>query len=307
MFDLGQLRCFVAVAEELHFGRAAARLNMTQPPLSRQIQVLEHILEVKVLERTSRSVKLTPAGRNFLPEAKYILNLSESAAQVVRRIAAGKSGSIKIGFTASTAYSYLPKLITVCRKKLPDIDFSLHEMVSGEQFEALAEGQIDVGLLRPPVARPEFASKRVASDTLLAAVPDGHPLAAAKAIAMKDFDGQPFVMYSAYESRFFYDLLVAQFSKADILPRYVQHISQIHSVLALVRAGLGLAIVPSSAASLNFSGVTLRPLRLADPAPVELYLAWRRDHANPLIHSIIEIASTIAPKPAAKAAARKGT
>ncbi len=154
MFDLGQLRCFVAVAEELHFGRSAARLNMTQPPLSRQIQVLEHILEVKVLERTSRSVKLTPAGRNFLPQAKHILNLSESAAQVVRRIAAGKSGSIKIGFTASTAYSYLPKLITVCRKKLPDIEGALRDMVSGDQYKALTEGQNDVGLQRPPIPRP---------------------------------------------------------------------------------------------------------------------------------------------------------
>src|ERR1700756_2427440 len=171
MFDLNQLRCFVAVAEELHFGRAAARLNMTQPPLSRQIQVLEHIIDAPLLERTSRSVKLTPAGRSFLPEARRFLKLAESASQVARRIALGKTGSLKIGYTAAAAYGYLPELIGACRQRLPDVDFSLKEMVSGEQPEALATGQIDPGLLRPPVGRPEFATKRVLAEPLLAAIP----------------------------------------------------------------------------------------------------------------------------------------
>jgi DNA-binding transcriptional LysR family regulator len=114
MFDLNQLRCFVTVAEELHFGRAAVRLNMTQPPLSRQIQVLEHIIDAPLLERTSRSVRLTPAGRSFLPEARRILKLAESASQVARRIAMGKTGSLKIGYTAAAAYGFLPELIAAC-------------------------------------------------------------------------------------------------------------------------------------------------------------------------------------------------
>ena len=113
MFDLNQLRCFVTVAEELHFGRAAARLNMTQPPLSRQIQVLEHIIDAPLLERTSRSVRLTPAGRSFLPEARRILKLAESASQVARRIALGKIGSLKIGYTAAASYGFLPDNITM--------------------------------------------------------------------------------------------------------------------------------------------------------------------------------------------------
>lgn len=141
MFDLNQLRCFVTVAEELHFGRAAARLNMTQPPLSRQIQVLEHIIDAPLLERTSRSVRLTPAGRSFLPEARRILKLAESASQVARRIALGKSGSLKIGFTAAAAYGFLPELVAACRAKLPEVDFSLKEMVSGDQFEALTRAR----------------------------------------------------------------------------------------------------------------------------------------------------------------------
>jgi len=294
MFDLNQLRCFVAVAEELHFGRAAARLNMTQPPLSRQIQVLEHIIDAPLLERTSRSVRLTPAGRSFLPEAKRILKLAETASQVARRIALGKTGSLKIGYTAAAAYGYLPELIGACRQRLPDVDFSLKEMVSGEQLEALATGQIEVGLLRPPVGRPEFATKRVLAEPLLAAIPKKHALASREMLSIKDFDSQPFVMYSPHESRYFHDLLVALFTQADVLPRYVQHLGQIHSILAMVRAGLGVSIVPAAAANLKIADVRLRPLKLRIPAPVELFMVWRRDHENPLLPPLIEIAGELA-------------
>ena len=294
MFDLSQLRCFVAVAEELHFGRAAARLNMTQPPLSRQIQVLEHIIDAPLLERTSRSVRLTPAGRSFLPEARRILKLAESASQVARRIALGKTGSLKIGFTAAAAYGFLPELIAACRARLPEVDFSLKEMVSGDQLEALASGQIDAGLLRPPIARPELLTRRVVAEPLLAAIPEKHPLASVEVVSIQDFDGQPFVMYSPYESRYFHDLLVAQFARAQILPRYVQHLSQIHSILAMVRAGLGAAIVPAAAASFEIANVKLRPLKLPAHTSVELFLAWRRDHENPLLPSLIEIADGLA-------------
>jgi DNA-binding transcriptional LysR family regulator len=293
MFDLNQLRCFVTVAEELHFGRAAARLNMTQPPLSRQIQVLEHIVDAPLLERTSRSVRLTPAGRSFLPEARRILKLAESASQVARRIAMGKTGSLKLGYTAAAAYGYLPELIAACRARLPEVDFSLKEMVSGDQLEALTSGQIDAGLLRPPIGRPELATRRVLAEPLLAAIPRKHPLASAATLSIKDFDGQPFVMYSPYESRYFHDLLVALFTHADILPRYVQHLGQIHSILAMVRAGLGAAIVPAAAASLRIADVKLRPLKLRSPTPVELFLVWRRDCENPLLPSLIEIASEL--------------
>jgi len=294
MFDLSQLRCFVAVAEELHFGRAAARLNMTQPPLSRQIQVLEHIIDAPLLERTSRSVRLTPAGRSFLPEARRILKLAESASQVARRIALGKTGSLKIGFTAAAAYGFLPEVIAACRARLPEVDFSLKEMVSGDQLEALASGQIDAGLLRPPIARPEFLTRRVMAEPLLAAIPEQHPLASAETVSIGDFDGEPFVMYSPYESRYFHDLLVAQFARAQILPRYVQHLSQIHSILAMVRAGLGAAIVPAAAASFEIANVRLKPLELPARTSVELFLVWRRDDENPLLPSLVEIASGLA-------------
>ena len=148
MFELSQVRCFVAVAEELHFGRAAARLNMTQPPLSRQIQILERILGVKLLQRGNRLVRLTPAGQSFLTEARLILKLTESAALLARRVAEGKAGSVNIGFTAASSYSYVPELVAACRQQLPDVELILKEMVSGDQLKRLGAGEIDIGLLR---------------------------------------------------------------------------------------------------------------------------------------------------------------
>ncbi len=294
MFDIMQLRCFVAVAEELHFGRAAARLNMTQPPLSRQIQVLERIIDAPLLERTSRAVRLTPAGRSFLPEAKRILKLAASASSTAKRIAAGKTGGIKIGFTAGGAYSFLPQLVTAMRRRVPEVDLSLKEMVSVDQIEALGSGEIDVGLLRPPVGRPELEALRVVAEPLVAAVPAGHPLASRPSLALSDLDGQPFIMYAPYESRYFYDLLVSEFARAKVLPRYVQHLSQIHSILSLVRAGLGLAMVPETADGLRMEGVLLRPLRIKAPRPVEMFLAWRRDGDNPLLPTVVEVGREIA-------------
>src|SRR5215469_1196259 len=294
MFDLSQLRCFVAVAEELHFGRAAARLHMTQPPLSRQIKILEHSLDAELFVRTSRAVRLTPAGRSFLPEAKHLLKLAESAALVAKSIAAGKVGSIKIGFTGGAAQSFLPTLVTECRSLLPEVELLLKEMVSGDQIDALESGLVDVGFLRPPVARANLNSLPVFTEPLIAAVPKGHRLARHKEILIKELDGEPFITYAPFEARYFYDLLASQFAKAKILPRYVQHLSQIHSILALVGAGLGLALIPESAGMPHTEHVALRPIRLTPARPVELHMAWRRNDENPLLPGFLTIARGLA-------------
>ena len=197
------------MAEELHFGRAALRLNMTQPPLSRQIQGLEHQVGAQLLERTSRSVKLTPAGRSFLTEARGILRLAERASLVARRIATGKSGSLKIGYTAASAYAFLPDLIAACRRQIADIDLSLSEMVTGQQLDALTAGQLDVGFMRPPIQRPELQSRHVASEELLLALPARHALTRKKVIDIRDVHDQPFIMYASLESRYFFDLVTS--------------------------------------------------------------------------------------------------
>jgi DNA-binding transcriptional LysR family regulator len=288
--ELHQLRCFVAVAEELHFGRAATRLNMTQPPLSRQIQLLEHALRVSLFTRNSRNVHLTPAGQVFLADARKLLRLSEAATQHARRIAAGQAGRLRIGFTAASAYRFLPTLITALRARLPGVDLILEEMVSGEQFEAFASGQIDAGLLRPPITQPGVASLQVDAEPLLVALPGRHPLARQTRLSLDDLDGQDFVMYDAHGSKYFHDLLVMLFTAANVQPHIVQQLGQIHSMLSLVRAGLGVALVPAAAAALRYHDVRFRPLDLARPTSVELFLAWRTVGENPLLSDLIEVA-----------------
>lgn len=294
MFELSQLRCFVAVAEELHFGRAAARLNMTQPPLSRQIQILERVLDVVLLERSNRTVRLTPAGQSFLAEARRLLKLAESAALLAKRVANGKAGSINIGFTATSAYSYVPQLVAACRRELPDVEVSLKEMVSGDQLKRLDSGEIDIGLLRPPIPRGGLSAFRVTAEPLIAAVPSGHRLARRQTIALADLAAEPFIMYAPYEARYFHDLLVELFSRAGLVPNHVQHLAQIHSILAMVHSGVGVALVPEAAVNLHFSGVALRPVDLPRQRPAELFFVSREDNDNPLVPIIAALARELA-------------
>ena len=289
MFELSQLRCFVAAAEELHVGRAAQRLNMTQPPLSRQIQLLERILGVTLLDRTSRSVRLTPAGRAFLLEARRILRLADNAALATRRIASGKAGSVAIGFTAASGYGFLPTLITRARAQLPNYDLVLQEMVTRDQVEALLTGRIDVGLLRPPIERQEFGAVRVVQEPLVGALPAGDPRLSRSRLTLQDFDGQPLIMYSPGGAQYFYDLLRTLFDQVGVSPIHVQHMSQIHSMLALVRAGLGAAVVPEAATYLHFDDVYFRPVDTDPERPVELHLVWRKDNDNPALEGFLEL------------------
>ncbi|MDB5469222.1 MAG: LysR family transcriptional regulator [Caulobacter sp.] len=289
MFELSQLRCFVAVAEELHFGRAAQRLNMTQPPLSRQVQLLERILGVLLLDRTSRSVRLTPAGRAFLIEARRIMRLAETAALATRRIASGDAGRVAIGFTAASGYSFLPRLVDIGRSRLPNVDLALREMVTGEQIEALLTGRIDLGLIRPPLNRPEFDKIRVMTEPLVAALPSGDPRLAKATLELSDFHAKPLVMYAPEGAGYFYGMLTGMFDSAGVSPQYVQHMSQIHSMLALVHARIGAAVVPAAAMRLHFEDVEFRPLDITPAQPVELFVAWRRDNDNPSLKPLLAL------------------
>jgi DNA-binding transcriptional LysR family regulator len=262
---------------------------MTQPPLSRQIQVLERILDVTLLERTSRSVRLTPTGRSFLPEAQRVIHAAEAAATLAQRVESGKSGALRVAFTAASAYSFVPLLITACRSALPDVELSLSEMVTRDQIEGLLSGHLDIGFLRPPVARAELECTRVQAEPLLVAVPDVHRFATYKSVPLKELDGEPFVMYGVSEARYFHDLLVSLFSSAKVLPHYVHYLTQIHTILALVKAGLGITIVPASAGNLRYKGVTMLPLRLRKPNQVELFAVWRRDDRNPILSRIRQV------------------
>jgi DNA-binding transcriptional LysR family regulator len=282
MFEFNQLRCFLAVAEDLHFGRAALRLNMTQPPLSRQIQSLEQELGVTLFERSSRSVRLTPAGRTFLPEARQMLRLAEIAAVSAKRVARGEAGAVTLGFTAGSSYAFLPRLVGLAMAEMPDVDLLLREMTTAVQMEALAAGRLDAGLVRLPVDRRGIELACVMREPLVLAAPEHHPLAVSNNTPrLRDLDREPLIMYSPTEGRYFYDLTSSLFHAAEVAPIYVQHLSQVHTILALVSAGMGLALVPESASSLRVGGVVLRELRPAPKAVAELHLAWRRGQDNP--------------------------
>lgn len=281
MFELIQLRCFVAVAEELHFGRAAARLNMTQPPLSRHIQVLERILKVELFHRSSRSVRLTAAGAAFLVEAMRIVEMADSAVSTARAAAEGQEGMVSLGFTAASGYAFLPRFMSSAQQEMPGVRFLLKEMVSNEQMENLLSGRLDIGLLRPPVRRAELASMEVLRERFVvcshSSVPEHQ-----RPRRLADFDGLPLIMYAADKARYFHDLLTSLLTRARAEPKLVQHLAQIHTMLMLVSAGHGYAVVPESSIRLRPEDVVFSPLEDSEPI-VELHAVWRNENDNPAL------------------------
>ena len=210
MITLDQVRSFVAVAEELHFGRAAERLQMTQPPLSRQIQKLEKSVGARLLERDNRRVELTGAGAAFLDEAYRLLNLVEGAGDLARRVDAGAAGVVRLGFTAVSAISILGPLLRRLTVELPDVEVMLSERVTGAQVDGIRRGELDIGLARPPFDTSLMRSRMVLREPLMAVVPEGHPLTALdRSLTPTDFEGQTVIGYHPDQSRYFHELLGA--------------------------------------------------------------------------------------------------
>ena len=257
-FELRQLRCFVAAAEELHFGRAAARMNMTQPPLSRQIQLLERVLGVKLLDRTSRAVKLTPAGRVFLLEARRILRLTESAALTTRRIAPARPAPSPWVHRRS-GYSFLPRLLLQRAARAPNMDIALKEMVSAEQVESLLTGRIDVGLLRPPIDAQRIHHPEGRQRSLVAALPLGDPRLAEASLTLKDFDRQPLIMYAAGRGTLF-PRHAGRIVRGKVLRPSPSSRCRRSFRAGAGAGGIGAALVPEAAMSLHFDDVHFRPV-----------------------------------------------
>jgi DNA-binding transcriptional LysR family regulator len=274
MLDLGQVRCFVAAATELNFRRAAALLNMTQPPLSRQIQLLEHSLGVDLFERVGRTVKLTTEGRIFLADAIRLLNLAEQAETTVRRASKGKTGA--------AGYELIPGLLAAARQALPDIDVVLFELISVAQIEAFYANTIDLGFLRPVSSRQQLELQLVEEEALVVALPAAHPLCAHAQIALTQLHEQPFIMHSPVQGKYFYDRLMGIFASKDVHVNIAQYIDQSPTILSMVRAGLGVSILPASAQRFHYDNVEFR--QLADVvAPAEMSMAWRPDQDNPAV------------------------
>ena len=285
MFEISQLRCFIAVAEELHFSRAAERLNMTQPPLSRQIQLLEHSVGVQLLDRSSRVVRMTAAGKAFLPEALRIIRLADEAGLMARRVAKGEQGSLAIGFTSASGYTLLPEVVRRLRERTPELALSLKELVSTAQVEALDAGQLDMALMRPLALHGELLSLPIAEEDLLLAIPASEADNWPDAPTLACLHRRPFIMYSPHEARPFYQMLTGRFEREGVVPDVVEHIGQVHTMLALVSAGIGAALVSEACARLQFDGVVLR--RMATE-PVSTVCTYRRDNDNPILQLFIK-------------------
>lgn len=291
--ELRQLRYFVTVADEMHFGRAAQRLHMTQPPLSQAIQQLEAALGgVQLFSRTSRSVALTPAGTALLPEARRILQQTAALPDLARRAASGASGRLSLAFVSTADYSVLPPVLREFREAYPDVEIDLREATTDVQIEELLQSRVDVGLLIPPLpdrARPQLDYLPVLTEPLILAVPKGLSVLRGKTkVALQALAEQPLVIFPRRIAPALHDAIVACYHEAGLTPRIGQEAIQMQTIIGLVSAGMGIALVPQSVSNLKRPGVEYRPL--ADRTPlVETGLAWRRDNASPVLRAFLEL------------------
>ncbi|MEN9773683.1 MAG: hypothetical protein RL322_753 [Pseudomonadota bacterium] len=285
-----QLRYFIAVAEELHFGRAAQRLNVSQPPVSLQVQALEDELGVALLSREGRRTKLTPAGTVLLEHARQISTRTEEAVRAARAAARGLIGRLRIGFIHAATFDLLPPIVARYRRMAPEVELVFQEMPSGAQVEAIADRRLEVGLLRPPVTNAAVLTQRLSSEPLVLALPSSHPLAGQKVVPLRRVAAEPMVIFTANRSPLHGQVLSACLG-AGFQPRVVQEATHITTIVGLVRAGLGIALVPRSVSAMKMDGVRYRPLRYAGPR-AETVLAWRADDESALLKGFREASAS---------------
>ncbi len=287
--DLRQLRYFAAVAQELHFGRAAERLHMAQPPLSQAIRQLEAELGVTLLRRTTRRVELTEAGRAYLDRAQAILAEVDDAARHARRVAAGAVGHLTLGCVGSATYSLLPALSRHLATELPGVHFSFRgEMLAPDQAQALRAGAIDVALLRPPAAASDLAVHTLRRDRLVVALPAEHPLGAKATVRAADLSEVDLIMHSADHHSVMYDVVLGLLRDAGVTPRIRHEVGETSTLITLVAGGLGAAVVPEPVTALALDGVLYRPL-IRPAASVELAVAHRADRDEPHLSRTVEV------------------
>lgn len=293
MLETRQLRYFAAVAEELHFGRAAARLHIAQPALSRQIQKIEEQIGARLFERTQRRVELTPAGEVLLARAQHLIEEIARAEQAARRADAGEIGTLVLGFIHSSTYGLLPGILQRFRRLRPDVQLDLKEMSMAEQANALARGTIDIGLTRPSKFSSDVETLAIFKEGFLAAVPAHHALASSASTPLSRLANEPFIMFPSPTSPLFNASIMRMCEKAGFVPKVTQTATQVHTVIGLVSANMGVAIVPATAKNLHIAGVAF--LRIEDdPPPVHVVLAWARQHDTPAMRAFREIALDVA-------------
>lgn len=285
--ELRLLRYFVAVAEELHFGRAAQRLGIAQPPLSQQIGRLEELVGHRLLDRRPR-VALTEAGRVLLGPARRALQVVEHGVEATRRAGRGESGIVTVGFAASTMLTALPEVFREYRTRYPGVELRLREMSTSAQMEALVTGSIDVGFLREPSPEPGILVQPVLREPFVAALPPGHPLARDGLLHTSALRDERFVLFPRSVAPTLYEQVIAACRAGGFHPRQVQEAREWLTIVSLVDAGLGVSLVPASFQRLRWGGVSYHAL---DPAGelTTIALCRRREPAPPAVTSFLDV------------------
>jgi DNA-binding transcriptional LysR family regulator len=286
--DLRQLRYFLALAEELHFGRAAERLYIAQPPLSRQIKNLEEELDVKLFNRTKRVVQLTSYGKYLKNEAVKLFQHVELIKNHIRLLNEGQVGQIKIGYVGSAMHSVLPEVLTQIQRKLPGTHTSMTELMNLDQIVGLKTGSLDIGFIRTPMTIDGLCIQRVFSETLSVILPLSHPLAGAEEVRPAHLAKEPFIGFCRECAPGLFDSIIGLCNRDGFSPRIVHESSQINSVVRLVESGLGYSIVPTSVKKAYNVRVRFHNLD-AYPERSELALAYHPDHLTPTSRRVIEI------------------
>ncbi|RMB81521.1 LysR family transcriptional regulator [Streptomyces shenzhenensis] len=292
--EIRQLRYFVTVAEELHFGRAATRLHMSQPPLSQQIQRLERQLGFALFERTRRSVTLTRAGRLLLEEARRALAQADRTEDIAELIRSGTAGTVRIGFVGSALYGVLPRALRSFREQLPEVHFSAREMESNDQIRALQDDIIDLGFTRPPLPLGGLSSLDIHEEELLVALPHDHPLhRRGGPVALAELAQEPFVLFPPEHGSGFWYTVARACGDAGFSPRVAYEGEHIHTMIGMVAAGLGVSLVPASASQLQLAQVRYAPLA-GPPVRLGLSLIWDETRAVPALKNLISVAASAA-------------
>ncbi|NMN93794.1 LysR substrate-binding domain-containing protein [Antrihabitans stalactiti] len=283
--ELRHLEHFVAVAEELHFGRAAARLRLAQPALSQSVRQLEAELGVTLLARTTRQVSLTPSGEFFYRETVRNLESLESSARAVRRISDGRAGLIRIGFTGTASFDRLPIIARATKQRLPGVALEIHgDLLTPGLVEGLRTNHLDLAVLRPPVAGDDIVVRNIATEKLVLALPIDHRLSTEPALEVSDLAYDDFVMYSDTHSAV-NDVVTRSCRAAGFTPRREHEAPGTSVLLALVAAGLGIALVPESVRALTLAGVVFRDISGAET--IDLALAWNRNQPSTLVETLL--------------------
>ncbi len=289
--ELRHLQYFLTVAEELHFGRAAARLNMTQPPLSQQIKQLEEELGFPLFHRSSRAVELTTAGNVFSGQIRSVLNQLDRAVDTARHTARGELGKIIIGFVGTATYEILPPAIKEFRSIFPSIDIELRQLSAPNQLSALLNGDIDIGFSHPPVASCELISRSVKKSECVIAIPKNHPLADKPAVSITDISKEPIISLSKEAWPSLYEDFIQLCNKHGFQPNIVQESTEYQMVIGLVTAGIGIAVVPDSAKRLFNLDVLYKKLD-QEELIAEWIISYRRENHNPalfhLVHHVLQ-------------------